>query len=175
VRVSRGIQVAPPGRSCMPVQHRTCLRKAFQLRPARGRWYAGLSTIIGTTFLIYGRVLLKYHSCQFVYLIVKVATIKKANQQIQKKCLFLYKRLKQMIMDMTTQIKNSLISRIKDSDDMNFLKALQTIFDSSEQSLYQLSPDQNASIASGREDIKNGDYIDNNELMADIKEWLTKK
>lgn len=80
-----------------------------------------------------------------------------------------------MIMDMTTQIKNSLISRIKDSDDMNFLKALQTIFDSSEQSLYQLSPDQNASIASGREDIKNGDYIDNNELMADIKEWLTKK
>jgi hypothetical protein len=80
-----------------------------------------------------------------------------------------------MIMDMTTQIKKSLISRIKDSDDMNFLKALQTIFDSSEQSLYQLSPEQQDSINEGREDIKNGNYIDNDQLMSEMKEWLTKK
>jgi hypothetical protein len=80
-----------------------------------------------------------------------------------------------MIMDMTTQIKNSLISRIKDSNDMNFLKALQTIFDSSEQSLYQLSPEQNDSIIEGREEIKNGDYIENDQLISEMKEWLTKK
>jgi predicted transcriptional regulator len=80
-----------------------------------------------------------------------------------------------MIMDMTTQIKKSLISRIKDSNDMNFLKALQTIFDSSEQSLYQLSPEQQDSINEGREDIKNGNYIDNDQLMSEMKEWLTKK
>jgi predicted transcriptional regulator len=78
-------------------------------------------------------------------------------------------------MNMTTQIKKSLISRIKDSDDMNFLKALQTIFDSSEQSLYQLSPEQQDSINEGREDIKNGNYIDNDQLMSEMKEWLTKK
>jgi predicted transcriptional regulator len=76
---------------------------------------------------------------------------------------------------MITQIKKSLISRIKDSDDMNFLKALQTIFDSSEQSLYQLSPEQQDSINEGREDIKNGNYIDNDQLMSEMKEWLTKK
>ncbi len=76
---------------------------------------------------------------------------------------------------MTTQIKNSLISRIKDSNDMNFLKALQTIFDSSEQSLYQLSPEQNDSIIEGREEIKNGDYIENDQLISEMKEWLTKK
>lgn len=76
---------------------------------------------------------------------------------------------------MITQIKNSLISRIKDSNDMNFLKALQTIFDSSEQSLYQLSPEQQDSINKGREDIKNGNYIDNDQLMSEMKEWLTKK
>ena len=80
-----------------------------------------------------------------------------------------------MIMNMTTQIKKSLISRIKDSNDMNFLKALQTIFDSSEQSLYQLSPEQQDSINEGREDIKNGNYIDNDQLMSEMKEWLTKK
>ncbi len=80
-----------------------------------------------------------------------------------------------MIMDMTTQIKNSLISRIKNSNDINFLKALQTIFDSSEQSLYQLSPEQNDSIIEGREEIKNGDYIENDQLISEMKEWLTKK
>ncbi len=80
-----------------------------------------------------------------------------------------------MIMDMTTQIKNSLISRIKDSNDMNFLKALQTIFDSSEQSLYQLSPEQNDSILEGRAEIKNGDYVENGQLISEMKEWLTKK
>jgi hypothetical protein len=78
-------------------------------------------------------------------------------------------------MNMTTQIKNSLISRIKDSNDLNFLKALQTIFDSSEHSLYQLSPEQNASILKSREEIKNGDYIENDQLMTEMKQWLTKE
>jgi hypothetical protein len=76
---------------------------------------------------------------------------------------------------MTTQIKNSLISRIKDSNDLNFLKALQAIFDSSEQALYQLSPAQNDSILKGREQIKNGDYIENDQLMSEMKKWLTKE
>lgn len=76
---------------------------------------------------------------------------------------------------MTTQIKDNLISRIKASNDMKFLKALQTIFDSSEQSLYQLTQKQQNSIGEGREDIKNGDYIENDQLIPEIKEWLTKK
>ena len=78
-------------------------------------------------------------------------------------------------MNMTTQIKKSLISRIKNSNDLNFLRALQTIFDSSDQALYQLSTEQNASIIKGREEIKNGDYIENDQLMADMKKWLTKE
>lgn len=78
-------------------------------------------------------------------------------------------------MNMKTQIKKSLISRIKNSDDLNFLRALQTIFDSSEQALYQLSTEQNDSIIKGREEIKNGDYIENDQLMAEMKKWLTKE
>jgi hypothetical protein len=78
-------------------------------------------------------------------------------------------------MNMTTQIKNSLISRIKDSDDLNFLKAPQTIFDSSEQALYQLSSEQNDSIIKGREQIKNGDFVENDQLMTEMKKWLAKE
>ena len=77
-------------------------------------------------------------------------------------------------MDATTQIKNSLISRIKSSNDLNFLKALQTIFDSTEQSLYQLSPEQEEAIESGRVAIKNGDFIENDQLLAETKEWLVR-
>lgn len=80
-----------------------------------------------------------------------------------------------MKMNMTTQIKNSLISRIKNSNDLDFLKALQTIFDSTEQTLYQLSPEQNDSIIKGREEIKNGDYLENDQLMSEMKQWLKKE
>lgn len=78
-------------------------------------------------------------------------------------------------MDIETQIKNSLISRIRNSNDLNFLKALQTIFDTSEQSLYQLSPEQQNSIERGREEIRSGNLVDNDQLMTEMSEWLTKK
>ncbi len=78
-------------------------------------------------------------------------------------------------MDNTTQIKNNLISRIRNSKDLNFLRALQTIFDSSEQELYQLNNAQNESIDICRDELKNGNYIENSKAISDIKEWLKKK
>lgn len=78
-------------------------------------------------------------------------------------------------MNMTTQIKNSLISRIKDSNDLDFLKALQILFDSSEQALYQLSSEQNESILKGREEIKKDDSMENDQLLSEMKKWLTKE
>jgi predicted transcriptional regulator len=78
-------------------------------------------------------------------------------------------------MDMTTQIKKNLISRIKDSKDLNFLKALQTIFDSSEQALYQLSSEQQTVIEKGKNDIKEGDFYKNEEVISEMREWLKKK
>ena len=78
-------------------------------------------------------------------------------------------------MDSTIHIKNNLISRIKNSTDLNFLKALQTIFDSSEQELFKMNNLQNESIEQSRSEIKNGDYIDNLKAISDIKEWLKKK
>jgi hypothetical protein len=76
---------------------------------------------------------------------------------------------------MTAQIKKNLILRIKDSKDLNFLNALQTIFDSSEQALYQLSPEQQSTIEAGRSEIKNGQFFKNEELISEMKQWLKKK
>ena len=78
-------------------------------------------------------------------------------------------------MDMTAQIKNNLISRIKNSSDLNFLKALQTIFDTSEQTLFQLSSEQETSISIGRKQIKAGKFSNNESVIMEMREWLTKK
>ena len=78
-------------------------------------------------------------------------------------------------MNMTAQIKKNLILRIKDSKDLNFLNALQTIFDSSEQALYQLSPEQQSAIEKGRSEIKNGQFFKNEEVISEMKQWLKKK
>ena len=75
-------------------------------------------------------------------------------------------------MDMTAQIKKNLISRIKDSKDLNFLKALQPIFDSSEQALYQLSSEQQTAIEKGRKEIKEGNFHKNEEVISEMREWL---
>lgn len=78
-------------------------------------------------------------------------------------------------MDMTAQIKENLISRIRDSKDMNFLKALQTIFDSSEQSLYELNLEQQFSIETSRNQIKNDEFHKNEDVISEMREWLKKK
>lgn len=78
-------------------------------------------------------------------------------------------------MDSTAQLKKSLITRIKNSDDINFLKALQTIFDGPEEALFKLSPEQVKSIETGRAQIKAGKSHNNDEVVKEIKEWLEKK
>lgn len=78
-------------------------------------------------------------------------------------------------MNTTEQIKRNLISRIKDSEDVNFLNALQTIFDSSEQALYKMSSDQESSIEKSRVEIETGKYHKNDDVISEMKEWLKKK
>ncbi|MDR9399290.1 MAG: hypothetical protein RI562_09520 [Salibacter sp.] len=78
-------------------------------------------------------------------------------------------------MDATLQIKSDLISKIKESKDLKLLKAIQAIFDASEQSPYQLSVEQKEAIEIGRNQIKNGEYSTNESVMAEMREWLKKK
>jgi len=65
--------------------------------------------------------------------------------------------------------------RIQNSDNLNFLKALQTIFDASEESLYELSAEQQKSIQTGRNQINNGQFHSNESVISEMKEWLSKK
>jgi hypothetical protein len=78
-------------------------------------------------------------------------------------------------METTAQIKNNLIARIKSSSDLNFLKALQTIFDTSEQALFPLSSEQKTSILIGRKQIAAKEFSKNEVVISEMKEWLTKK
>lgn len=78
-------------------------------------------------------------------------------------------------MDSTIQIKNNLISRIKNSQDLIFLRALQTIFDSSEQELFVLNKSQEESIEASRYEINNGEYLSNSKAISEIEQWLEKK
>ncbi len=75
-------------------------------------------------------------------------------------------------MDSVVALKNNLIFRIKTSNDIKFLKALQTIFESSEQELVELTPEQEKSIELGRQDILSGNFKNHDNVIEDTREWL---
>ena len=78
-------------------------------------------------------------------------------------------------MDTTAKLKDSLISRIKSSKNLDFLRAIQTLLDSSEQELYKLSEPQKKSIEISRREIEQGETITNEEVLSNAKKWLAKK
>lgn len=73
-------------------------------------------------------------------------------------------------METATQIKNDLISRIKNSKDLDFLKAIQTLMDSSEHPVYHLSEEQQESIEISRKEIAEGKFIENKEVIREMQE-----
>ena len=75
-------------------------------------------------------------------------------------------------MDSIIQIKTNLISRIQNSEDLRFLKALQSFFDSPNQAIYQLNKEQKSSINKGREQIEKGEFLENDEVISNMKSWL---
>ncbi len=77
-------------------------------------------------------------------------------------------------MDTAAQLKKNLISRIEDSKDLNFLKALQAIFDSSEQALVELTSEQQASIDVGRADADAGRLSPHDQVLLQMRSWLKK-
>lgn len=78
-------------------------------------------------------------------------------------------------MDSTIHLKNNLISRIKNSTDIKFLKALQTIFDSLEQELFELNAEQNETIEISRKQIAEGKFKNHDQVITDMKQWLKKQ
>jgi hypothetical protein len=73
----------------------------------------------------------------------------------------------------TVDLKNILIHRISQINDLSFLEALKTILDSkSETKTIQLSDKQFQEIIDSKKEIEEGLYIDNDELNNEVSEWL---
>ncbi|NJN50347.1 MAG: hypothetical protein HC798_04400 [Polaribacter sp.] len=59
---------------------------------------------------------------------------------------------------------------------MNFFKKRsKQFFDSSEQSLFKLTSEQEASILKGREQIKDGKFSTNDSVISEMNEWISKE
>tara|TARA_B100000378_G_scaffold187229_1_gene151954 strand:- start:513 stop:749 length:237 start_codon:yes stop_codon:yes gene_type:complete len=78
-------------------------------------------------------------------------------------------------MDLSAQIKNSLIERIKQSENLDFLKAVQTIFDTSGEKIYELNEQQKESIAVSYKQIEENNVQANEEVISEMKAWLQNK
>ena len=78
-------------------------------------------------------------------------------------------------MDLSAQIKNSLIERIKQSENLDFLKAVQTIFDTSGEKIYELNEQQKESITVSYKQIEENNVQANEEVISEMKAWLQNK
>jgi hypothetical protein len=71
------------------------------------------------------------------------------------------------------ELKNLLIHRISEINDVSFLKALKTILDSkTESGVIQLTQSQLDEIVASRMEIAQGMSIENDMLDKEVKQWL---
>lgn len=76
----------------------------------------------------------------------------------------------------TIDIKNKLINEINLSKNKNLLEELYHFLnlDNEIQETYKLNAEQKSAIAEAREQIKNGDFLTNDQADQEIDEWLNK-
>ncbi len=78
-------------------------------------------------------------------------------------------------MNETFQIRENLISKINQTEDLEFLKAIHAIFERAETLVHQLNNLQKESIKKGEEDFESGKFESNETVFKEIREWLEKK
>ncbi len=71
------------------------------------------------------------------------------------------------------ELKEFLINKIREIDDISFLNAIKTILnDKTESQQIRLTAEQKEEIRLSREDIRSGNVIDATELENNFKAWL---
>ena len=76
----------------------------------------------------------------------------------------------------TLQLKNALVQRISEIEDVSFLEAIKTILDAkSESRTIKLTPKVAAEIMAAKKEIEKGLFIENDLLEKEIDEWLNEK
>ncbi|MGB0880654.1 MAG: hypothetical protein ACPGTO_08815 [Polaribacter sp.] len=76
----------------------------------------------------------------------------------------------------TVEIKKKLINEIKISKNKNLLEEFYCFLnlENEIQETYKLSEEQNFAIAEAQEQIKNGDFLTNEQANQEVDEWLNK-
>jgi len=73
----------------------------------------------------------------------------------------------------TIELKDMLISRIAEIDDVQFLNAIKTILDTKAEShMLEISDAQIQEIKASREDITAGRFVEQSDLDGEIAAWL---
>jgi len=73
----------------------------------------------------------------------------------------------------TIELKNILIHRIAEINDISFLKAIKTILDSkTDNEILNLTTEQRDEIMSSKKEIEQGLFVEQNDLDKEVKEWL---
>lgn len=74
----------------------------------------------------------------------------------------------------TMEIKKKLINEINISKNKNLLEEFYRFLnlENEIQETYKLNREQNSAVAEAREQIKNGDYLTNEQANQEIDEWL---
>jgi uncharacterized protein YktA (UPF0223 family) len=72
------------------------------------------------------------------------------------------------------ELKNILIHKIAEIEDISFLKAIKTILDSkADKEILTLTAEQKKEIFKSKKEIEQGLFIEHDELDKEIKKWLS--
>ena len=73
-------------------------------------------------------------------------------------------------------LKNILIHKISEINDISFLEAIKTILDSkTSNEILTLSDKQRDDIIASKKEIENGIFIEQNDLNNEVQQWLNAK
>jgi hypothetical protein len=87
--------------------------------------------------------------------------------------LYLYSNANTMTM---LELKNILIRRISEINDVRFLEAIKTILDEkAEDAIQELTKEQKKEIQESQAEIQEGLFLYNNDLDQEIQGWLNAK
>ncbi|MCK4921470.1 MAG: hypothetical protein KAS71_10520 [Bacteroidales bacterium] len=73
------------------------------------------------------------------------------------------------------EIKNNLIKRIKEIDDIQFLEAIKTMLDSKSEKTILLTDEQKNEILLSQKEVNEGLFIEQRKLDQEINKWLNGK
>ncbi|NJK84905.1 MAG: hypothetical protein HC906_01915 [Bacteroidales bacterium] len=76
----------------------------------------------------------------------------------------------------TIELKNILIHKIAEIEDISFLKAIKTILDSkANNEILTLTPEQRNEIMESKKQIEQDLYLEHEELDKEMNKWLNSK